>query len=347
MNSKNGCLFFMLVLCLSGLLAAGLFAGSTGKIMGVIMDREMNEPLIGANVILEGTTLGAASNMDGQYFIINVPPGQYTLVARMIGYKNYRVENVYVSTDLTTEIDMDMVTTVVETGESVTVVAERPMVVKDLTATTAVMDASEIASLPVTEISEAVELQAGLVKDAGGGLHVRGGRSGEISYWIDGVPVTDVYDGGSIVEVNKDMVQELQVVSGAFNAEYGQAMSGIVNITTKEGNNDFGGSFTTYFGDYVSSHKDIFMHIDDVSPTAIRNFEGSFYGPIIKDKLFFYLNARHIYFDGWLHGERRYNPWAVTGNMGRIRISIRFWFLIIYRKCIELIRIPFPYITSV
>ena len=309
--------------------ASGLYAGSTGKISGIIHDQESGEVLIGANIMIEGTSLGAASDMDGVYYIINVPPGQYTMIARMIGYKDVRVEDVHVSVDLTTEINLTMISTVVETGESVTVTAERPMVIKDLTATTAVMDADEISALPVSEITEAVELQAGLVKDAGGGLHVRGGRQGEISYWIDGIPVTDVYDGGSVVEVNKDMVQELQVVSGAFNAEYGQAMSGIVNITTKEGSNKFGGSFTTYFGDHVSGsfydaesgkfkltdNKDIFYGIDDVSPAAIRNFEGSLFGPIVKDKVFFYVNARQIYFDGWLNGRRRYNPWAVTGNV--------------------------------
>ena len=326
MKLKN--ILFVLSL-IAAFLASGLNAGSTGKIAGVVIDKESGEALIGANIMVEGTSLGAASDMDGVYYIINVPPGLHTLIARMIGYKDIHVEDVHVSVDLTTEVNMSMISTVVESGEAVTVTAERPMVIKDLTATTAVMDANEISALPVSEIAEAVELQAGLVKDAGGGLHVRGGRNGEISYWIDGIPVTDVYDGGSVVEVNKDMVQELQVVSGAFNAEYGQAMSGIVNITTKEGSNKFGGSFTTYFGDHVSGsfydsesgkfrlndHEDIFYGINKVSPSAIRNFEGSLYGPVVKDKVFFYLNARQIYFDGWLNGRRHYNPWAVTGNV--------------------------------
>ena len=189
-----------------------------------------------------------------------------------------------------------------------TIVAERKMVVKDLTATTAVLGADDISNLPVTEINEAVELQAGLVKDAGGGLHVRGGRSGEVSYWIDGMPVTDMYDGGAVVDVNKDMVQELQVVSGAFNAEYGQAMSGIVNITTKEGSNKWGGSFTSYVGDHLSSHDNIFMNVNSLDPLAINNFEASLNGALIEDKLFFYVNGRHIYYDGWLDGHSALQP---------------------------------------
>jgi len=151
----------------------------------------------------------------------------------MIGYKAMRYENVRVSIDLTTSIDFQLRTEILDLGEELTVVAERPMVTRDLTATTAVIGAEQLSALPVTEVNEAIELQAGLIKDSGGGFHIRGGRSGEVSFWIDGMPVTDVYDGGTVVDVNTSMVQELQVVSGAFNAEYGQAMSGIVNIATK------------------------------------------------------------------------------------------------------------------
>ncbi|MBN2008876.1 TonB-dependent receptor [candidate division KSB1 bacterium] len=294
------------------------FAGITGKIAGTVMDVDNNTPLPGANIFVEGTTLGAASGLDGSYVILNVPPGTYTLKASMMGFGPMRTENVMVSIDLTTTIDFKMSSQVLEMGKEVVVVAERPMVTRDLTATTAVVSADEISVLPVTEISEAIELQAGLVKDAGGGIHIRGGRSGEVAYWVDGIPITDVYDGGAVVDLNKNMVQELQVVSGAFNAEYGQAMSGIVNIATKRGSNDFGGSITTYFGDNFSNHTKQFMHIDNINPVGIRNADGSLYGAIIKDKLFYYVNGRGIYFDGWLYGQRRFNPNTVTLEFERV-----------------------------
>ncbi|MBN2410165.1 TonB-dependent receptor [candidate division KSB1 bacterium] len=302
---------------LTGMLILPLtaFSGSTGKIAGTVSDARTGEGLPGANIIVEGTMIGAASNLEGEYTILNVPPGVYTVIARMIGFKEYRVQNVKVSIDLTSQIHFKMEETVLEAGEEITIIAERPMVVKDLTASTAVVGADEIQSLPVTEVSDAIELQAGLVKDSGGGLHIRGGRSGEISYWIDGIPVTDVYDGGSVVEVNKNMVQELQVVSGAFNAEYGQAMSGIVNIATKDGSNQFGGSFTTYFGDYWSDHKSIFNNIDDINPAAVQNYDASIQGALIRDKLFYYINGRYNYDDGYLYGQRRYNPGAVTTDL--------------------------------
>lgn len=298
------------------------WAGTTGKIAGKVTDAETYGPLPGVNILIEGTSMGAATDLNGNYIILHVQPGVYTLKASMIGYKVVRYENVRVSIDLTTTINFQLGGEVLELGEEITVVAERPMVTKDLTATTAVMGAEQIAALPVTEITEAIELQAGLVKDAGGGLHVRGGRNGEISYWIDGIPVTDVYDGGTVVEVNKDMVQELQVVSGAFNAEYGQAMSGIVNIATKSGTNEFGGSFTTYIGDHLSDHTKEFIYIDNIDPIAIRNFDGSIHGAIVKDKLFYYLNSRYIYFDGWIFGQRKFNPGAVTYQITGIPTDI-------------------------
>ena len=285
-------------------------AGTTGKIAGRILDADSGEPLPFANVIVEGTTMGAASDFDGYYVMLNIPPGPYTLRASMVGYQPMRVENVNVSIDLTTTIDFQLQPQVIALGEAITVTAERQMIVKDLTASTAVVEAKQMEALPITEVTEALQLQAGIVDRDG--LHLRGGRSGEIAYWIDGVPVTDVYDGNQVVDVGKDMVQEMQLVSGAYNAEYGQAMSGIVNIATKEGSNTFNGSVTSYIGDYVSDNNHIFRAIDRVDPFAIRNIEGSLSGAIIKDKLFFFVNGRAIHFDGWLYGQRRYNPSAVT-----------------------------------
>jgi outer membrane receptor protein involved in Fe transport len=310
-SADLGHLFSGLAICFF-LTALPIWAGTTGKIAGTVIDAQTRSPLAGVNVMLEGTSQGAASDLDGHFSVINVSAGVYTLLARIIGYRELRMENVRVSIDLTTQADMKLEPTVLEISQAVTVVAERPMVVKDLTASTAVVGAADMAALPISEVSDAIKLQAGLVKDAGGGIHVRGGRSGEISYWIDGVPVTDMYDGGTVVDVNKDMVQELQVVSGAFNAEYGQAMSGIVNITTKEGSNKFEGSVSAYSGDYVSQHDNIFRNIQSVNPLALKNIEGQLQGPIVSDKLFFLFNGRYFNNDGWLYGNRTYRPEAVT-----------------------------------
>jgi len=118
------------------------------------------------------------------------------------------------------------------------------------------------------------------------------------------VPVTDAYDGSNVIDVSTNSIKELQVVSGAFNAEFGQAMSGIVNIVTKDGNDNFSGSLQSYVGDYVSNKEDKFWNIKNINPVAIRNFEGSLSGPVIPDNLFFFVNGRYFYNTGYLYGKK-------------------------------------------
>jgi outer membrane receptor protein involved in Fe transport len=280
-----------------------LFPGTTGKIVGEVLDKTNDEPLIGVNIVIEGTMLGATTDLEGRYLILNVPPGNYVVEAQYIGYTPVKVQNVKVNVDLTTTLNYVMQENVLELDEEIVVVAERELVVKDLTASTATVNAEDIAVLPITEISEALELQAGYVDG-----HSRGGRKGEVAYWIDGVPITDVYDGGQVVEVNKDMVEQLQFISGAFNAEYGQAMSGIVNITTKDPPKEFGGNITLYAGDFYSTNGDIFWNLNNFDPTNIYNAEGGIYGSILPGKLSYFLTGRYIYFGGWQYGKRVFNP---------------------------------------
>jgi outer membrane cobalamin receptor len=297
--------FFLSIVIFSSISA------QSGKISGRITDAATDEPLPFVNIIVMGTMSGAASDIDGYYSILNIKPGTYEVKASAIGYQSKTIQQVRVSIDLTTNVDITLAEESVELGEEVVVIAEKPLVTKDLTASTAIVGSDEIASLPVTEFSEVLQLKAGIVGN-NGGFNVRGGRGGEVSYMIDGVPMTDAYDGSTVVDVAATAVQELQFVSGAFNAEYGRALSGVINISTKDGNNDYNGTVTSYIGDYYSTRDDIFTGSDEFEPTAIRNLEGSFSGPIIKDQLFFYTNARYIYFDGFLKGREIYKPWDIT-----------------------------------
>ncbi|MEJ2104419.1 MAG: carboxypeptidase-like regulatory domain-containing protein, partial [Ignavibacteriaceae bacterium] len=283
-----------------------IFAGTTGRLAGRITDAASNEPLPFVNVVIMGTTLGAATDIDGYYSIINIPPGTYTVKASAIGYNSVTYQDVKVSIDLTTTIDFQLSESSVELKEEVVVVATKPLVKMDLTSSTAIVGDDVISQLPVAEVQDVLKLQAGVVVSAGGQIHIRGGRSNQIAYQIDGVPVTDVYDGSSVVDVNQNAVQELQVISGAFNAEYGQAQSGVVNLVTKDGDNTFSGNVQAYSGDYISNKTSVFEHIDNINPVAIRNFEGSLSGPILKDNFFFFINGRYYFNSGSLYGRRVY-----------------------------------------
>jgi len=307
----RGLLQYFLILLISFSIPFLTFA-QTGKITGTVTDKTTGEGLPFVNVMIEGTTKGAATDIDGVYFIIGVRPGTYNIKASAIGYNSVTVQNVRVSIDLTSEVNFELIETSIELQEEVVVIATRPLVTKDLTSSTAIISSDEISVLPVTEFQEALQLKAGFV-----GGNVRGGRSGEVVYAIDGVPVTDVYDGSTVIDVNTNSIEELQFISGAFNAEFGKALSGYVNIATKDGDDTFKGTFTTYIGDYLSSYSDsIFRGIEDINPVAIRNFEGSFSGPIVPGVLNFYLYGRYIYFGGWLNGQRNYKPWNITINRG-------------------------------
>ena len=292
------------------LLMSSLQSGTTGKITGVVKDAESGDPLPGANILIEGTTMGAASDMDGFFIILNIPPGIYTLKASMMGYQTKRVENVRVMIDLTTTVNFNLVTQVVDLGEGVTIVAEREIIQPDMTSSLSAVGAEEIGNLPVQEMSDVLELQAGLVKDPLGGLHVRGGRSGEVAYWIDGIAATDVYSGDLGVEVENASIQELQVVSGTFNAEYGQAMSGIINIVTKEGSSEYHGEAKFYFGDYLSNHKDVFDHIDYINPLSVANLQATLSGPVpfLGNKVNFFSIVRYFENEGWFYGQKRFLP---------------------------------------
>ncbi|NIT58133.1 MAG: TonB-dependent receptor, partial [Aliifodinibius sp.] len=166
------------------LLPSILFAGQTGKIMGIITDATSGEPLIGANIVVEGTTLGAASDVDGDYIILNVPPGIYTLTASMLSYQDMRVTKIRVSIDQSTRVDFKLNPMAIELGEVVTVEAERPLIQKDLTSTESSVGADEIQTMPVENLQDILELQAGVIVDNRGEFHIRGGRSSEIAYFV-------------------------------------------------------------------------------------------------------------------------------------------------------------------
>ncbi|UCF64854.1 MAG: TonB-dependent receptor plug domain-containing protein, partial [bacterium] len=157
-----------------------------------------------------------------------------------LGYKTVEVENVTVTVDHTTEMNLDMESTAIEFDETITVIAERPLIQKDATSKRSIVEGNQIADvLPVNTVQEVLALQAGVVTDADGQIHIRGGRVGEIGYLVDGVYVRDPFDNTAGGRVDVGAIQEMEVISGTFNAEYGNAMSGIVNIVTKEGGSNY------------------------------------------------------------------------------------------------------------
>ncbi|MGQ9816422.1 MAG: TonB-dependent receptor [bacterium] len=223
------------------LATALLFGAEYGKITGRVRDAETGEPLIGADVIVEGTELGASTDEKGDYVILYVPAGTYVVTASYLGYDPFTYTQVIVNADQTTNLNFRLKPTVIEV-EKVTVIAEKPPIVASQTQSGHSVTSQDISRLPVTTINQVVTLQAG-VSTSNLGTHVRGGRPEEVTYYVDGIMTKVPHTGAQSAQINASAVEEVSVVSGGYDAEYGDALSGIINVVTKEGGSKPSGSF--------------------------------------------------------------------------------------------------------
>ncbi|MBM2841059.1 MAG: Outer rane receptor protein, partial [Bacteroidetes bacterium] len=273
------------------LIKAFAFAGSSGKITGHVTDVRTNEALLGVTVVVKGSTFGGSTDPDGRYVILNVPPGLHTITASYIGYKKAQVKDVRVSVDFTTTLDFALEGGNVEL-EPIIVQGERtPLVRKDLTNPVASISSETISELPVTDISEIIGLQAGITVDDGGGLHIRGGLGNEIAYTLNGININNPYGNARSVGLATNAVQEVSVSSGTFSAEYGNALSGVVNYVTKEGGANWTGNLKVLTGDHVSSHRNLFFNIDKINWSNVNRTEASLGGPILTEDLSLYASG--------------------------------------------------------
>ncbi|NNE34610.1 MAG: TonB-dependent receptor, partial [Rhodothermales bacterium] len=292
---------------------------------------------------IEGTTQGASTDIDGKYTIIGVRPGVYTVIASFIGFTTQRQQRVQVSVDLTTTVNFRIAEQVLE-GEEVVIVAEAISVARDLTSSESRVTAETLDRLPVTELGQVLEVQAGIT-NRNGGLHIRGGRSSEVVYMVDGVPVTDAYDGSAAIQLENDGIEELQVISGTFNAEYGNAMSGVINVVSKEGRGDkIGGSVKAYSGSYLVTgeggedalrgtnieeltvagiqYRDVdpYSYLG-VNPTQFYNTTISLEGPIMSDRFTFFGLGRFFTNTGWIYGAQLYDFNGVGGDSSLVSMN--------------------------
>ena len=299
-----------ILIALSFLMALGI-CQTSGKISGKITDKKNNAPLVGANIIIVQTQAGTSADEEGFFNLINVSPGKYSVRIMMIGYKSVTIEAVVVSVNRTTSLDIELKQSVIESQE-VVIYASKLSRKKDQTSSVKNISSEEIEILPVEDLGAVVNIQAGVV--AG---HFRGGRSDEVSYMIDGVPVNDAFGGVSAVSnLEVEAVKDLEIITGTFNAEYGNAMSGIVNAVTKDGNNNFHGSINTGYSTYVTENsrndEQVFIGLDPFGINSNSDIKFSLSGPVIKDRVYFFSNFRTQDVNGHLNGIRRFEVWNLS-----------------------------------
>ena len=214
-----------------------------GVIEGIIKDTKTGEGLPGVNILIKGTYYGAAADANGRYRISEVKPGNYDIEASIIGYKVFLKTGIVIKSGEVITLDFIMEETVLAFGEDVLVMGKKPLFDVDETASVARVRREEIENKVVSSIEDILSEQLG-VSSQDNEIHIRGGRIDESMFVVDGFSVKDPLSGYSgNLFVNADAIEELEIVTGGYNPEYGQAMSGVVNIKLKEGRDKYEGAF--------------------------------------------------------------------------------------------------------
>ncbi len=257
----------LLLLALPGV----ALAQGTGTIAGQVLESDGVTAVIGANVRVDGTTLGAATDLDGNYRIIGVPVGSFTVTASYAGLQPQSITGAEINAGSTRQLNFTLSATSV--GEAI-VTYQAPLITNDAVGQSRVVTGQDLENLPIRGVAETVALQGGIVNTEGSSeLNVRGGRAEEVAYYVDGVRVT-----GSILGVNQQAIEQQEVLIGTIPARYGDVQSGVISITTKSGRNDFFGS------------------VEGVTSSGLDSFgynlgSVSLGGPIVPNRLGFFLSA--------------------------------------------------------
>lgn len=299
--------FLFFVLFLPSLMLA------QGMLRGKVTDLQSGEPLIGANVIVEGTQTGAATDLNGEFVLRNLNPGVYSVKSSFIGYQAITVSNVRVNNQLTTEVDFQLPAEGVTVG-TVEIIAERPMIQKDNTNKIRTTTSEDIDALPVRGVNNIIGLTAGVVLQ-NNAVFIRGGRLDEVGYYLEGTSISNPMTGGRAVTISQDAVEEIQVQAGGYTAEFGNANAGIVRQQLKSGSSNYKGSFE-YITDNVT-----FKSKDDAFDGKKRlgtywygynEMSATLSGPIVNQRFKFFANVNYEY-------NKDANPQSYPGiNLGPI-----------------------------
>ncbi len=276
-------------LTLAFLFTTLLFAGTTGKLAGKVTDEKGN-PIPFANItIMDGETLvsGMMTKENGSYFIINITPGVYDVFCMRGGFRTQKRSGVKISLDLTQIENFKMPQQAIEIEGFDVVESKVEMIQPTRTQSGKTISAADIEDISVTQIEDVIAMQAGVTLN-NGEIHVRGGRSNEMAYTVDGMSVSDPVDGGAALTIDTDAIADMDVMTGGLTAEYGNAQSGMVNIVTKSGSRDYSGKI-----EVVSDH---LIDVSDNSNSDVIKFAigGPVLSPLVsslRDKFTFYFNA--------------------------------------------------------
>ncbi len=252
------------------------FAGTTGILEGKVSDQAAYSALINVNVRVLSTVFGTITNEEGFYHLNYLPPGTYDVQFSLVGYETVVMKNITIFPDRRTHVDVPMKASAVEL-KPVEIVAKRPLIQKDQPETAFSIADLKLEALPVTTFQEVLTLQPGTTLEG----NVRGGKTTEVVYLVDGLPVQDVISGGLGIQLPKNSITSMTIYTGGFDAEFGNALSGVVNVVTKSGDNETHGG--------IRYERDKFLPLSLDQQVDRRNEAEAFIkGPIVNDKLYYF-----------------------------------------------------------
>ena len=267
------------ILLLSLVTSSTTFGGTAGILEGVVNDKKTGEPLPGVIVEIQMLKRGTSTDEDGHYGLQNIPPGVYEIKCSHVGYRNCLVKNVVVTADLRTRLHVDLEPADISL-EEIVVIQESPLIHSDVTSSAYFITSQELKNLPLTSPIDIIGLKAGTTLEG----NVRGGRSTEVSYFVDGLPVQDLMSGGLGLKLPMSSVIGMSLYTGGFEAEYGNSLSGVINIVTKSGTNDH-----KLFARALSDNL-----LGGTQVSKEHEFEFSASGPIVEDRCFYTLSIDGI-----------------------------------------------------
>ncbi|MFZ1290394.1 MAG: TonB-dependent receptor, partial [Melioribacteraceae bacterium] len=305
--------YFIILIFFQSLISAQ----NTGKIQGKVIDKNLKDALPGVNIIIEGTYYGAATDYNGNFVIEKITPGKYTVKATLIGFKQMVFTGIEVLSNKSTLLNINMEETVLTMEQDVIVVGEKPLVDAEETQSVKSIGREEIEVAVLENIKDIVTQQAGVVQ-SDNAIHIRGGRSYENAFLLDGVSVQDPLAGtGFGLQLSANAIEEVEVITGGFNAEFGQATSGVINVKTREGGEKYSGSLSykrDNFGNKTSLH--VFnLDVAEANfsgPEPITTFLLPELGLQIPGKISFFTNFYMGISDGITQGY--YKPTAAQLN---------------------------------
>jgi len=252
-------------------LSLSINAQEKGKLSGTIIDASTGDPLPGVNVIVKGTYYGAASDFNGKFLIENISEGSYTIEISLIGYKTTQYTGVKILPNKTTTLEVKLEETILTMEQDVVVIGDKPLLDVEETQSKKIITKDDIELAVVENIKDLVTQQAGVVQ-SDNAIHIRGGRSYENAFLLDGVSVQDPLAGtGFGLQLSSNALEEVEVITGGFNAEYGNATSGVVNVRTREGGEKYSG--------YISYKRDNFGEKNSPNVFNLDVLEINFSGP--------------------------------------------------------------------